>query len=128
MKHLDKRHTAYISNQCTVQQGFKDAKVASSGIVAEDVDKDSDLQGAAEGASSKGYNLTIEFDNSADPEATVITVSGQDHTDLLSQMTGAFNSLDMVVISATISTDGNGQVLDVFRVTEYDKKVSPIKL
>ena len=81
------------------------------------------VEKAEEEAASLGYNLDIEFDNDTDPNATVITVSGKDHTDLLSQMTGAFNSLDMVVISATISTDSNGHVLDVFRVTEEDAKV-----
>ena len=86
-------------------------------MVADDIEK------VQEDAASLGYNLSIEFDNDTDPDATVITVSGKDHTDLLSQMTGAFNSLDMVVTSATISTDGNGHVLDIFRVTEEDAKV-----
>lgn len=80
------------------------------------------VQKAAEGASSSGFNLNIEFDNNSDPTATVITVSGQDQTDLLAQMTGAFNSLDMVVKSANISTDGKGQVMDAFRVVEADDK------
>ena len=99
-------------------QGARSAKAAGSDMVANEVTK------AAEEASSLGFTLNIEFDNDTDPSSTVITVSGQDHTDLLSQMTGAFNSMDMVVMSATISTTRNGEVLDVFRVTEDDKKVS----
>lgn len=75
-------------------------------------------------ASFDGVGLSIEFDNDADPTATVITLSGKDHTDLLSQMTGAFNSLDMIVNSATISTEQDGKVLDVFRVTENEEKVT----
>ena len=92
-------------------------RASSSDMLADDIEK------AEEDAAALGYNLSIEFDNDTDPEATVITVSGKDHTDLLSQMTGAFNSLDVVVTSATISTDGNGHVLDIFRVTEEDAKV-----
>ena len=43
--------------------------------------------GASEEAAKE--SLGIELDNDADPEATVITVSGQgQNTDLLSQMTG----------------------------------------
>lgn len=82
-----------------------------------------DIEQAENEASGRGFSLKIDFDNDTEPDATVITVSGQDHTDLLSQMTAAFNSLDMVVHSATISTDNKGQVLDVFRVTEEDQKV-----
>ena len=42
-----------------------------------------------EASGSNGASLGIELDNDADPEATVITVSGQGHNnDLLSQMTG----------------------------------------
>ena len=42
-----------------------------------------------EASGSNGASLGIDLDNDADPEATVITVSGQGHNnDLLSQMTG----------------------------------------
>ena len=45
---------------------------------------------------------------------------------LLSPIAGAFNSLDLQVISANISTKADGQVLDVFRVTDSEsRKVSP---
>lgn len=83
---------------------------------------DSDLPGEA--AASAGFMLSIEFDNQRDPEHTVITVSGQDQTDLLSQITGAFNSMDLVVASANIATTESGQVLDVFRVTDAHEKAS----
>ena len=85
-----------------------------------------EVQQAADAAAESGFALSIVFDNGADPEATVITVSGQDQTDLLSQITGAFNSLDLVVTSANIATTDNGQVLDVFRVTDGEdgQKVS----
>ena len=98
-------------------QVSKFLRASSSDMLADDLGK------AEEDAASLGYNLSIEFDSDTDPPATVITGSGKDHTDLLSQMTGAFNSLDVAVTSATISTDGNGHVLDIFRVTEEDVKV-----
>ena len=77
-----------------------------------------EVQQAADAAAESGFALSIAFDNGADPEATVITVSGQDQTDLLSQITGAFNSLELVVTSANIATTDDGQALDVFRVTD----------
>lgn len=66
----------------------------------------------------------MEFDNEEDPEATVIRVSGQDKSDLLMALTGAFNSLDLRVCSASISSMDNGAVMDVFHVTDsHDEKV-----
>ena len=45
-------------------------------------------------------------------------VSGQDKSDLLLALTGAFNSLDLRVCSASIASNEEGRVLDVFRVTD----------
>lgn len=81
-----------------------------------------DVDSAGEAAASAGFMLNIEFDNQKDPDSTVITVSGQDQTDLLSQLTGAFNSLELIVASANIATTDDGQVLDVFRVTDDQEK------
>lgn len=68
--------------------------------------------------------LLVEFDNDEDPDATVIRVSGQDKSDLLMALTGAFNSLDLRVCSASISSTDDGAVMDVFHVTDMqDKKV-----
>jgi len=61
--------------------------------------------------------LEIDFDNAADPDATMITVSGPAHDNLLMQLTGAFNVLELTVSSASIQADEEGGVLDVFRVT-----------
>lgn len=84
---------------------------------AASVGKSKDLD-ARDAVSSSGPSLDIDFNNHADPEATVITVSGPDRTDLLSHITGAFNSLDLVVTSANIATTEDGRVLDIFRVID----------
>jgi len=52
-------------------------------------DMKKNVGGAKDGSAANPAALGIELDNDADPEATVITVSGQgQNTDLLSQMTG----------------------------------------
>ncbi|KAK9829872.1 hypothetical protein WJX72_008358 [[Myrmecia] bisecta] len=84
------------------------------------------LSSMADAASSAGFDLILDFNNDADPEATVITIQGQDQSDLLMTLTGAFNSLDLAVISATIRTTDEGQVLDVFKVVDAnDQKIAP---
>ena len=62
--------------------------------------------------------LEVFFDGDSDPDATVITVSGPAHDNLLLQLTGAFNVLELTVASANIKADDEGGVLDVFRVTD----------
>lgn len=59
--------------------------------------------------------LQLDFDNESDPDETVITIEGKDQSELLQSLTGAFNELNLVVSSASISSD-DGKVLDVFRV------------
>ena len=66
--------------------------------------------------------LKIEFDNNSDPDATVISISGPDQTDLLMQLTGAFNALELTVASANIRTDRHGVIYDQFRVMDADEK------
>ena len=61
--------------------------------------------------------LEVFFDGASDPDSTVITVSGPAHDNLLLQLTGAFNVLELTVASASIRADDEGGVLDVFRVT-----------
>jgi len=64
-----------------------------------------------------------------DPDATVITISGPSHDNLLLQLTGAFNVLELTVASASIQADEDGGVLDVFRVTNRaDEKARAIEL
>jgi len=71
----------------------------------------------------------VFFDNGADPDATVITISGPSHDNLLLQLTGAFNVLELTVASASIQADEDGGVLDVFRVTNRaDEKARAIEL
>jgi len=73
--------------------------------------------------------LEVFFDNGADPDATVITISGPSHDNLLLQLTGAFNVLELTVASASIQADEDGGVLDVFRVTNRaDEKARAIEL
>ena len=69
--------------------------------------------------------LMIDFDNSTDPDATVMTITGPDQHNLLLRLTAALNSLGLNVVSASISSSDDGSVLDVFRVTNSeDQKVS----
>jgi alpha-amylase len=69
-------------------------------------------------AATNSKELDIRFDNCADDECTIITVEGRDQGDLLMTMSGAFASSGINVVSATISTEDNGNVVDVFRVSE----------
>ena len=80
-----------------------------------------------QGNNQGGSNLSqmpmkIEFDNKSDPDATVISISGPDQTDLLMQLTGAFNALELTVASANIRTDRHGGIYDQFRVMDADEK------
>lgn len=68
--------------------------------------------------------LMIEFDNSSDPEVTIVTITGPDQHNLLLRLTGALNSLGLTVVSASISSSDDGTVFDVFRITNSnDQKV-----
>lgn len=52
-------------------------------------------------------------------------MSGQDKSDLLMALTGAFNSLELRVCSANIASNEDGRVRDIFRVTDMqDEKAS----
>lgn len=63
--------------------------------------------------------LNISFDNEADPKCTVVTVTGPDQANLLSQITGALKSLQLLVVSAVVETDtSQGRIKDVFKVTD----------
>jgi len=73
---------------------------------------------------SGNASLVVDFDNDSDPECTVITIEGQDQSDLLMSLTGAFVSCDVLVNSASISSD-DGVVRDVFRVTTMDGRKVP---
>lgn len=69
-------------------------------------------------SADNALGLCITLDNSADDEATVLSVSGQDQSGLLMQLTGALSALDLKVVAATVETTGDGQVLDMFRVKD----------
>ena len=62
--------------------------------------------------------LQIDFDNDGDPAVSLITISGPDQTDLLMQLTGAFNSMQLIVVAASIVTTPDGRVRDLFKVTD----------
>lgn len=53
-----------------------------------------------------------------DPGATTISIEGTDQPELLSQLTAAFNSLDLIVLSANINSANNGQVKGTFTITD----------
>lgn len=66
--------------------------------------------------------LQIDFDNEGDPDVTLISISGPDQSDLLMQLTGAFNSMQLLVVAASIVTTPDGRVRDVFKVTDQQHK------
>ena len=73
--------------------------------------------------------LKIEFDNKGDPNVTLVSISGPDQADLLMQLTGAFNSLQLIVVAAEIITTPEGRVKDLFKVTDQQhQKVQQLGL
>ncbi len=75
-------------------------------------------------ASALGWDLIIKFDNEVDEDSTVVTISGQDQTDLLMSLTGAFSALGLVVHSARIDSQLSGEFKDVFHIsTKSNEKV-----
>ncbi len=66
--------------------------------------------------------LAIDFDNEGDPDVTLMSISGPDQANLLMQLTGAFNSLQLLVVAASIVTTPEGRVKDVFKVTDQQHK------
>lgn len=79
---------------------------------------------SAEASSSNlsSQPLQIDFDNEGDPDVTLVSVSGPDQRDLLMQLTGAFNSMQLVVVAASIVTTEDGRVRDVFKVTDQQQQ------
>ncbi|DBA79186.1 hypothetical protein WJX77_000073 [Trebouxia sp. C0004] len=69
--------------------------------------------------------LKIDFDNKGDPGVTLVTISGPDQADLLMQLTGAFNSLQLIVVAAEIITTPEGGVKDLFKVTDQQHQKIP---
>lgn len=75
---------------------------------------------SAEASSSNlsSVPLRIDFNNEGDPDVTLISVSGPDQRDLLMQLTGAFNSMQLLVVAASIITTQDGHVRDEFKITD----------
>lgn len=69
---------------------------------------------------SIGNNLELKFDNESDPRNTVVTVTGYNQINFLNKLTGVFGSFNIEVVEATISTDSDGGVRDVFRVRKFE--------
>ena len=90
---------------------------STKGVMAARLERSSSAK-ALEAAAATGFRFNIDFDNQSDPDATVITISGPDRSDLLMELTGAFRSLDLLVAAANIRRTEDGQVLDVFRITD----------
>lgn len=70
--------------------------------------------------------MVINFDNNdaKDNHVTVIYISGPDSRDLLMQLTGAFNTLHLLVAGAEVVTD-DGQIRDKFKVTDQQHQKIP---
>lgn len=69
-------------------------------------------------------NLEVIFDNESDKDCTMITIQGQDRSDLLMTITGALAACEVTVCSASITSD-DGVVKDVFRVRTMDNRKVP---
>lgn len=82
------------------------------------------LESEAPASNLSSLPVNVHFDNDLDPECTVVTVTGPDQANLLVRLTGAFKSLQLLVVSAQVDTAG-GRITDVFKVTdEKGHKVS----
>ena len=51
-----------------------------------------------------------------------MTITGPDQHNLLLRLTGALNSLDLNVVSASISSSDDGTVHDVFRIHDSQER------
>ena len=73
-----------------------------------------------------GSPITSRSDGYLFTGAQVVTITGPDQHNLLLRLTGALNSLDLNVVSASISSSEDGNVFDVFRISNReDQKVRP---
>jgi hypothetical protein len=67
----------------------------------------------------------VEFSNDIDSQCTVITICGRNDTALLMQVTAVLTRTELAVGSANINSDTDGQVCDIFRVTDAAGKKLP---
>ena len=67
--------------------------------------------------------IQIDFSNSEDSKATVISLSGHDRPDLLHVITGAIGELQLNIVSASTSTLQDEQAVITLRVTAKGEKV-----
>ena len=74
----------------------------------------------AQGQKTSPPSLEVEFDNSSDQDSTVIRLTGQTRADLLHTLTGTFSALELSITSAVIRSSRQGQVQDIFKVTDAD--------
>jgi len=63
--------------------------------------------------------MEIEFDNESDDTGTVVKIKAANQDNFLASVATAFNSMGMVVMNASISTEREtGRVMDVFCITD----------
>jgi len=78
----------------------------------------------AEGSNDKDQStgeffMEIEFDNESDDTGTVVKIKAANQDNFLASVATAFNSMGMVVMNASISTEREtGRVMDVFCITD----------
>lgn len=83
------------------------------------------LEPEAAASNLSNLPLNVNFDNEVDPQCTVVTVTGPDQGNILVRLTGAFKSLQLVVVSAQVDTKG-GRITDVFKVTDEKGNKVPL--
>ena len=55
-------------------------------------------------------------------DGTVISIKNADGGNMLMEITGVFSKFDVSVLEASISTDDNGEIVDIFRIATPDNK------
>lgn len=62
--------------------------------------------------------VDVELDNQSDQQSTTVRITGSNRPGLLMSVAQAFQALNLQVVDAMIKTDPEGQVADVFRITD----------
>lgn len=55
-------------------------------------------------------------------DGTVFSIKNAEGGNMLMEITGVFSKFDVSVLEASISTDDNGEIVDMFRIATPDNK------
>lgn len=73
------------------------------------------------------FVMEIQFDNDTDDTGTLVKITATNQEKFLASVANAFNSMALVVVNASISTEKDGsKIMDVFSITDMNgQKVPP---